>query len=185
MTRPSPRPTSAERGAFGRAHEVGVVVAGRDGTSQRERAVGVAENKAAVLELFETIRWARVPEFRALLAESPVWWIAAGPEQAARLPGVIAGDSAARGKDAVSKLLFESGFYRDRRSSPDHPPMEYERHHLIGEDDMVVSHHTMRTVTAAGVPYENDYIFVFRCEDGRIAEVWEHLGRQAPPLPKD
>jgi ketosteroid isomerase-like protein len=72
-------------------------------------------------------------------------------------------------------MLFSSGFYRDRRSSPDYEPMKYERHHLVAEGDIVVSHHTMRTVTAAGDEYENEFAFIFRLEDGRIAEIWEHL----------
>jgi ketosteroid isomerase-like protein len=56
---------------------------------------------------------------------------------------------------------------------------------IVADGSTAVAEWTSQAHSAAGVPYENDYIFVFRCEDGRIAEVWEHLGRQAPPLPKD
>ena len=34
---------------------------------------------------------------------------------------------------------------------------------------------TMSAVTTNGADYTNDYHLLFRCEDGRIAEVWEHL----------
>ena len=33
-----------------------------------------------------------------------------------------------------------------------------------------------------GVPHLSTLFYIVR--DGRIAEVWEHLGRQPPPLPK-
>ena len=33
----------------------------------------------------------------------------------------------------------------------------------------------LRAITGRGEPYENDYVFIFRIRDGRIAEVWENL----------
>jgi uncharacterized protein len=134
------------------------------------------DNKQAVKAFFTSIAMADPQGFRELLSDEPTWWIpeSAAAKNASRLHSVP-GERAVRGKDALTTMLFSSGFYRDRRSSPEYEPMRYDRHHLIAEGDMVVSHHTMHTVTSSGDAYQNEFVFVFRLEDGKIAEVWEHL----------
>ena len=129
-----------------------------------------------VKAFFVAISYARPDDLTQLLSDNPTWWIpqSAADKNAARLQSV-AGDRAVHGRDAISRMLFGSGFYRDRRSSPDYDPMSYDFHQIIAEGDFAVSHHTMRTVTASGDDYQNEYVFVFRFEDGKIGEVWEHL----------
>ncbi len=138
--------------------------------------MGTDDNKQVVKAFFDSIALADPETFKSLLSDDPAWWIpeSAAAKNASRLHSVP-GERAVRGKEALATMLFSSGFYRDRRSSPDYEPMRYDRHHLIAEGDMVVSHHTMHTVTGSGADYQNEFVFVFRLENGKIAEVWEHL----------
>lgn len=54
---------------------------------------------------------------------------------------------------------------------------------LLDEHDFVAAAELMSDAirwwvprsTADGEDYANDYHCLYRCEDGRIAEVWEHL----------
>jgi ketosteroid isomerase-like protein len=63
--------------------------------------------------------------------------------------------------------------------------------HVIGEDDMVALHCTMDGSTVSGNRYHNSYHFLFRLEDGKIAEGWEFLDTAyafeqiGPKLPDD
>lgn len=134
------------------------------------------DNRQTVRALFRSIANASKEDFSNLITDDVTWWIptSAAAMNSARLHSTE-GDRAVRGRDAVTTMLFKSGFYRDRRSSPEYDPMTYEFHHVLADGDMAVSHHTLRTTTMAGDPYENNYAFVFRLEDGKIAEVWEHL----------
>ena len=61
--------------------------------------------------------------------------------------------------------------------------------HVVGEDDMVALHCTMDGWTVSGNRYVNSYHFLFRLDDGLIAEGWEFLDtayafeRLGPKLP--
>lgn len=46
---------------------------------------------------------------------------------------------------------------------------------LIGEGERVVALGRGKATTIHGLPYDNDYAFVFRVRDGRITEVSEYL----------
>lgn len=46
---------------------------------------------------------------------------------------------------------------------------------LIGEGERVVALGRGKAKTIHGLPYDNDYAFVFRVRDGRIVEVLEYL----------
>jgi len=46
---------------------------------------------------------------------------------------------------------------------------------LIGDGDRVVALARGQAKTIHGVPYDNDYAFVFRLRDGKISEVIEYL----------
>src|SRR5664279_3596140 len=86
--------------------------------------MGTDDNKQVVKAFFDSIALADPEVFRSLLSEDPAWWIpeSAAAKNASRLHSVP-GERAVRGKDALSTMLFSSGFYRDRRSSPDYDPM--------------------------------------------------------------
>lgn len=46
---------------------------------------------------------------------------------------------------------------------------------LIGDGERVVALARGKATTIHGVPYDNDYAFVFRLRDGKISEVIEYL----------
>jgi ketosteroid isomerase-like protein len=76
-----------------------------------------------------------------------------------------------RGRD---KLLNEIGTYLHQIYRPGTIEVEIER--MVAEGDCVVAQFILRALTTRrGEPYENYYLFMFRCEDGRIAEYWEYL----------
>jgi len=134
------------------------------------------EVRATVRQFFHAISHALPDEFLTIVTDDPTWWIpqSAADKNAARL-GIAVGERGVHGREAITKMLFSSGFYRDRRSSPEYDPMSYDFHQILVDGDHAVSHHTMKTVTGTGADYQNEFVFVLRFEDGRIAEVWEHL----------
>jgi len=47
---------------------------------------------------------------------------------------------------------------------------------MVAEADCVAVQFILCALTTRrGEPYENYYLFMFRCEDGKIAEYWEYL----------
>ena len=48
-------------------------------------------------------------------------------------------------------------------------------HRFIAEDDFVVVEARGNNITRAGIPYNNNYCFVFRLADGKLKEVTEYL----------
>lgn len=73
-----------------------------------------------------------------------------------------------RGLDEIREKLFVPVFskVRDLVLKPDQ---------LIAEGDTVVALVRGQAKTAEGAPYANRYAFVFRVQDGKIAEVTEFL----------
>jgi ketosteroid isomerase-like protein len=55
----------------------------------------------------------------------------------------------------------------------DHGTLQFDVTHAVAEGDYVVTHYRLRSRTKAGVPYDNTYLFLFRFENGAIAECWE------------
>src|SRR5438128_1236012 len=47
--------------------------------------------------------------------------------------------------------------------------------HIVGEGNLAAAQFWRSSRTTAGPDYNNLYCFFFRCRDGQIAEVWEHL----------
>jgi len=55
----------------------------------------------------------------------------------------------------------------------DDSPSTSDIHCFISEGDRVVFHTSMTRQTKAGLPYSNDYVFLFQVRDGKVAQVWE------------
>jgi ketosteroid isomerase-like protein len=51
---------------------------------------------------------------------------------------------------------------------------EFDLTFCIAEDDWVVMQGNVTSTSHDGVVYTNVYVFTIRCEEGRIAELWEH-----------
>ncbi len=74
------------------------------------------------------------------------------------------------GRGAVLALMASGiGLYDSTR------PMQIERTAYLAGDDLVYIEMTIRATTKGGLPYENHYVMVFQIQDGRIAEVREHV----------
>jgi len=96
-----------------------------------------------------------------MVSDGVRWWV---PRSAERFERPI------EGRDAVMALLSGA---TARVYKPE--TMERDYHTFVAEGDFVAVWLTMTAVTASGKDYTNDYHFLYRCEGGRIAEVWEHL----------
>jgi ketosteroid isomerase-like protein len=98
-----------------------------------------------------------------LMADAVRWWVT---RSAARLGY----DRPVEGREAVVRLAGGASdrFYRSGSIRRDY-------HTFVAEGDLVSVWFTMTAVTTSGEDYTNDYHYLFRCEDGRVAEVWEHL----------
>lgn len=71
------------------------------------------------------------------------------------------GDEAFGQLDAVARSAYRT---------PPEPEMVF----CIAEDDWVVMQLNVATTSHDGEVYENVYALTVRCEDGQIAELWEH-----------
>lgn len=48
--------------------------------------------------------------------------------------------------------------------------------YVVADDEVGAAQvHLSTTLAASGTPYENTYAYIFRFENGKIAEIWEHL----------
>ena len=99
------------------------------------------------------------PEIGALFAADAVWHTPASSP----LPGPFVGREAVLEVMAGGVDLYEPGSLDIRQTA----------RAASGEHVFVAM--TMTARTAAGAPYENRYVFVFRVRDARIVEVHEHL----------
>lgn len=69
-------------------------------------------------------------------------------------------------------------------------------HHVVADGDLAIVHANLAARTRSGADYSNEYALVLRFEEGRVAEVWEHVdtvhfqaqmtdGAGAPSAPAD
>jgi ketosteroid isomerase-like protein len=54
-------------------------------------------------------------------------------------------------------------------------PQKWTPHVMIAEGDFVSTLATLEALTPAGVTYTNEYLFLFRCADGKITDLWEFV----------
>ena len=96
---------------------------------------------------------------RALLAEDLEW-----------VPPKSAPLDTTRGRDEVLASMGEAGarFF-------DTSTMVGTTHKIVAEGDTVVVLSGMKCKAANGRDYDNEYVWVFVCRDGRIARMEEHV----------
>lgn len=75
-----------------------------------------------------------------------------------------------KGRDAVLQTMAEAGarFF-------DLATMKVEVKWIVAEGDKVVIRQSATAKAANGRDYENEYVWVYICRDGRIAEIEEHV----------
>ena len=54
-------------------------------------------------------------------------------------------------------------------------PQRWTTHTMIAEGDFVAALTTLEALTPSGAMYSNDYLFLFRFADDKIAEFWEFV----------
>lgn len=100
------------------------------------------------------------PEIGSLFSEDAVW-IAPQSSPFGRRH---------EGRAAVLELMGQGvGLYDTSR------PMEMEINAMAAEGEHVFVEMTLSARTAAGEPYRNDYVFLFRVRAGLIVEIHEYL----------
>jgi len=88
-------------------------------------------------------------------------------------PPAAAGLGAPSGRDAVLQTMAEAGgkFF-------DLSTMKVDVKWIVAEGDKVVIRQHATAKAANGKDYENEYVWVYVCRDGRIVEIEEHTDSQ-------
>jgi acyl-CoA synthetase (AMP-forming)/AMP-acid ligase II/ketosteroid isomerase-like protein len=117
-------------------------------------------HKELVVQFLDAMAANDVKSLRALVTDNAKWWV---PPTAA---GLV--DRPLVGGDAVAQL---AGGQVTRAFRPG--TTTWRIRHVTAEADRVSILMDRCSTTAGGAPYENEYHWLFRFVDGRIAEVWE------------
>jgi ketosteroid isomerase-like protein len=114
-----------------------------------------------VRAFFDVLQASRGDEMREYFTEDVRWWLPKSVELSGR------GQRCLDGREVVVAIVghVDANFKE----------VAYTFDHLLEDGDLVALHATARGVRHPDQPYENEYVFLFRMSDGRIAEVWELL----------
>jgi uncharacterized protein len=121
--------------------------------------MGATENKQLMHQIFEELSKGNSEPFVANMADDFRWTVT----------GKTKWSRTYEGKHSVLVDLF--GPLRARISDR----IRTTAHRLIAEGDYVVVEARGNNVTKSGMPYNNNYCFVFRLSDNRLKEVTEYL----------
>jgi ketosteroid isomerase-like protein len=119
----------------------------------------MADNKQIVQQWFDCIARNDTEGLFALFADDIVY----------HLKGTMSLSGSYRGKQSIA----EDFFIPWRKQIDGNLIVTVDE--LIGEGDRVVALGRGKAKTIFGLPYNNDYAFVFRVRNGKIAEVIEYL----------
>jgi ketosteroid isomerase-like protein len=125
--------------------------------------VSVAENKSTVIKFMNAVQRKQWDVVMNLVTDDLVSWVPPSAEIVMGYPTIVRG-----AKEVVEARAKSSG----ERYSPE---LHFTITHLLGDGDLVAAFTNIRTVTTSNTPYENDYVMLFRFENGRIAEWGEYL----------
>jgi ketosteroid isomerase-like protein len=122
-------------------------------------AMDEAENKQAIRKAFDEIATGNSRPFVELLADDATWTV----------KGQTPWSRTYRGKAAIlTELLGEL-----RARLADRYRATAER--ILADGDYVVVQARGHAITRHGVPYDNEYCFVYRMANGRIRDITEYL----------
>jgi ketosteroid isomerase-like protein len=92
-------------------------------------------------------------------------------QPSARADAGTLGTADLHGRDAMLEEIRDNLYDIYRQGT-----IEVQIQQLIADGDFVCAQFIQRAITAQrGEPYENWYCFVYRFENGRIAEYWQYL----------
>jgi ketosteroid isomerase-like protein len=120
--------------------------------------MGARENKQLMQQIFEELSKGNPEPFVASMADDFRWTVS----------GTTKWSKTYQGKQTVLRELL--GLLRARINGR----MKTTAHRLIAEDDFVVVEAQGSNTTNTGVPYNNNYCFVFRLSDNQLKEVTEY-----------
>ena len=121
--------------------------------------MSVAENKQILKNIYDEMAKGNTKPFGDALADDVKW----------TLKGSTDWSKTYDGKEAVSKDLIAPLFEK----FADQYKTELVR--MIAEDDLVVVEFNGNVTTKTGKPYNNSYCYIFRIENGKIAEITEYF----------
>jgi len=121
--------------------------------------MGAKENKQLIQQIFEELSKGNSEPLVASMADDFRWTVT----------GTTKWSRTYEGKQSVLVELF--GPLRARINGR----MRTTAHRLIAEDDFVVVEARGSNTTKSGVPYNNNYCFVFRLSDNQLKEVIEYF----------
>ncbi len=121
--------------------------------------MGARENKQLMQQIFEELSKGNSEPLVASMADDFRWTVT----------GTTKWSRTYEGKQSVLVELF--GPLRARINGR----MRTTAHRLIAEDDFVVVEARGSNTTKSGVPYNNNYCFVFRLSDKQLKEVIEYF----------
>jgi ketosteroid isomerase-like protein len=127
--------------------------------SDKEKKMGATENKQLMHQIFEELSKGNSEPFVASMADDFRWTVT----------GTTKWSRTYEGKKSVLVELF--GPLRARINGR----IRTTAHRLIAEGDYVVVEARGSNTTKSGVPYNNNYCFVFRLSDNQLKEVTEYL----------
>jgi ketosteroid isomerase-like protein len=127
--------------------------------AQGAKKMGATENKQLMRQIFEELSKGNSEPFVASMADDFRWTVT----------GTTKWSRTYEGKRSVLVDLF--GPLRARITDR----IRTTAHRLIAEGEYVVVEARGNNVTKSGMPYNNNYCFVFRLSDNRLKEVTEYF----------
>lgn len=119
--------------------------------------MGVAENKAVVMELFRAMGEGRLDDIARLTTHDATWW--------------INGSGAISGKRSISAFLKVAGGFLAHALAP----LEKTYGAIVAEGDSVCLEARGRTTFPGGSAYDNAAIFLVTLREGRVHAVREYM----------
>jgi ketosteroid isomerase-like protein len=98
----------------------------------------------------------------ALMTDDVVWWV---PQSAASRNGIP--------RPLVGRRLLVETFWRGARYR--HGTRRWTIDRVLVDGELVAVQASLNAVMSEGADYDNQYVYLFRFEGPRIAEVWEYL----------
>lgn len=119
--------------------------------------MGVAENKAVVLELFRAMGEGRLEDIARLTTADATWW--------------INGSGAMSGERPIFVFLEVAGGFLAHALAP----LEKSFGAIVAEGDRVCLEARGRTTFEGGLDYDNAVIFLLTLREGRVHSVREYM----------
>lgn len=116
-------------------------------------------NRTLVLKFYENMSNLRFDRMFELMADDGTWTVAGNPDLFHHA-GVATKPERMEALDNFTKVFAS---------------LEMDVLSTTAEDDRVSAHLITRCATRSGLNYENEILVLIRCQDGKIASIYEHL----------